>query len=82
MDRNLDLIRRILQDVKAIPIGQMAGPTYYPDEYPNDIVIEHLKLLHKEGYIEAIIHEERSGLNSIMISRLTSKGHDFLSRNP
>ena len=84
MERDLDLDQRILQDVETIPPGRIAGPTYYPDTYPDEVVREHIKRLHKEGFIDAIIHEDRgtpSPLDSIVISGLTPKGRDWLRRN-
>jgi hypothetical protein len=79
MTRNLDLFRRILKDVEAMPTGKPLSNITYP-EYDKEIIHEHIKLLKDAGFIDAIIFEAGSPktIRKYQINRLTNLGHDFL----
>lgn len=78
MERDFDLIRRILQDVEKAPVGEIIGDIDYPDDYPKVVVYEHVKLLLDEKFLEGEAMQQNDVVVIVRISRLTWKGHDFL----
>ncbi len=84
MKRDLDLFRRILLDVEALPPGKFLDNIKYP-EYEKEIVDEHIKLLHDAHFIDATTLQLGSPktLKKYQINRLTNLGYEFLknSRN-
>jgi hypothetical protein len=79
MERNLDLVRRIMLEIQSISPGETKSTFACEGEYKQAIVYEHLRLLHKEGFIEGNITPDRSRIGAVSISALTWKGHDFIS---
>lgn len=79
MKRDLDLIRRILLDIEALPVGQSRDSIKYP-EYDQPTIGQHINLLHQAGLIEAIIQKVKptNRVVKFTITGLTWKGHDFL----
>jgi Hypothetical protein (DUF2513) len=79
MKRDLDLIRSFLLTVEAD--GDHAIPTGHTDEK----VADHAQQLIEEGWIEgAVVRNHQNVPPGFAITRLTSKGHDFIdaTRNP
>ena len=79
MKRDLDLIRRILLEIEALPPGQSLDSIKYP-EYEELTIHKHVDLLDQAGLIEAIIKKVKptNRVVKFMITGLTWKGHDFL----
>ncbi len=79
MKRDLDLFRRILLDVEALPPGKFLNNIKYP-EYEKEIIHEHIKLLKEAGFIDATTLELGipKTIRIYQINRLTNLGHDFL----
>lgn len=92
MKRGIELIRAILLKVEEIPIGQTISSPLEINEYDENVVAEHVRLLHEKGYIDARIVEEFDSydlvgspqVESYMITRLLNDGHDFIAdtKNP
>jgi len=79
MERDLDLIRRILGDVeKTIPEESNVEDAFYHEEYNRAIVCEHMRLLIEEGFVEGDVQSDRGRVTYVSISRLLWKGHDFI----
>lgn len=73
MKRDIDLIRSILLNVESD--GKHAVPGGHTDQE----VADHVQQLIEEGLVEGIVVRDREGLPSgAAITRLTSKGHDFV----
>jgi hypothetical protein len=79
MNRDLDLFRRILKDVEALPPGKFLRNIKYP-KYEKEIINEHIRLLKEAGFIDAFIVEAGipKTVRKYEINRLTNLGHDFL----
>ena len=92
MKRDIELIRAILLKVEEIPIGQTISSPLKINEYDEDIIAEHVRLLYEQGYIDARIVEEFDSydlvgspqVESYTITRLLNDGHDFIAdtKNP
>lgn len=93
MKRDLELIRAILLKVEETPIGQPLSSPLKIDGYEDDdIIAEHVRLLHEKSYIDARITEEFNSydlaglprVESYTITRLLNDGHDFIAdaKNP
>ena len=76
MKRNMDLILAILEYVETNDKGSVRFleiPSF--DKYSEEEVVEHLELCHEAKYIAG----QRTA-SAFLPRRLTSKGHDALSR--
>lgn len=92
MKRDIELIRAILLKAEEIPIGQTISSPLKINEYDEDIIAEHVRLLYEQGYIDARIVEEFDSydlvgspqVESYTITRLLNDGHDFIAdtKNP
>lgn len=84
MKRNPDIVRAILLQVEALPIGHSLESIKQDGEEGEDVIAEHVRLLKEASYIDALISE---GMNDIgvkqvtfySINRLLNDGHDFLA---
>ncbi len=81
MTRDMDLNRRLLQEIEAAPFDGGAVSLDLP-EVPKAVVQYHLLLLAEAGLIEALDASTMGGPRYIP-KRLTWSGHEFLeaSRN-
>lgn len=79
MSRDLDLFRRILKDVEALPPGKFLNKINY-NKYEKEIIHEHIRLLKEAGFIDAVIFEAGipKTVRKYQINRLANLGHDFL----
>lgn len=79
MNRDLDLFRRILKDVEALPPGEFLNNIKY-SKYEKEIIHEHIRLLKEEDFIDAFILEAGipKTVRKYKINRLKNLGHDFL----
>ena len=79
MEHDIDLIRRILQDIEALPPGTQLTRLPYP-EYEKDVVHEHVKILENKKFIDA--KTSRRGIPSTVrkfwITGLTWEGNKLL----
>ena len=79
MERDFELIRRILKDIEKTSAGEIIENLDYPNAYPTSIVYEHVKLLVDEGFVEGeALQNNNHEIVVIRIYRLTWKGHDFV----
>jgi hypothetical protein len=78
MERNFDLIRRILRDVEKMPPGGAVEDSTYHGEYDRATVCEHMRLLIEEDFIEGNVQSDRGRVTAVIIFRLLWKGHDFI----
>lgn len=78
MKRDLDLVREILIVVEKAS-EPIEPPLGMEEEYNEELINYHVKLLEQAGLIEAICNEYRSGRIEVMsIRSLTWEGHEFL----
>lgn len=79
MKRDLDLFRRILLDIEALPPGKSIDNLKYP-EYEKEIVHEHIRLLKEASFIDANLYERGTPktVRKYHINRLLNQGYDFL----
>jgi len=77
MKRDLDLVRAILKDVENAPAGKtIIQPTL--EGYGDKDIGEHVWLLADAGLIDAEVTRTMRGPYTILIRRLTWRGHDFI----
>jgi hypothetical protein len=89
MKRDLNLIKAILLLVEETPVGKTLSCPLMIDGYEDeDVVSEHVRLLHEKCYIEAQIefdfnsYDLRGAPPRILrytIIRLLNDGHDFIA---
>ncbi|MEB3269902.1 MAG: DUF2513 domain-containing protein [Leptolyngbya sp.] len=81
MKRDLELLKKILMKVEELPVGRCLSPPLGIEDYDEEIVFEHVRLLQEANFIEAIVV-----LNprTYEVSRLLNDGHDFVAnaKNP
>ena len=77
MERNMDLIKEILQKLEVQKtFGGGLGAKSFPD-HPPEYVSHHIAIMKDAGLIEA--KETKKGMNRKFVAqRLTWQGHDFL----
>lgn len=82
MTRDLDLFRRILKDVEAMPVGTSIKDIKYP-EYDKEIIHEHIDLLHQAKFIDVVPYKAGipKTIRKYQINGITNLGHDFLSNS-
>jgi len=82
MKRNFDLIRRIMVHVEKVPPNHFVDEVslqYLSDEYGQEIVLQHVKLLMEENFLKGKIHQNHNDvIDKIRITEITWKGHDFI----
>lgn len=78
MKRNWDLIRNILVKAEDLNEGEHFGEDVFDDSYINEVA-QHLVMLDKAGFIEAI---NNGGLNhqTRICTGLTWDGYEFLDK--
>jgi Hypothetical protein (DUF2513) len=82
MKRDFDLLRKILKECEAVPVGTphfTLENTGDLDGYNMDAINEHLSLLIDTGFIEGNVVSDFTGISFVNIFCLTWQGHDFLS---
>ncbi len=77
MERDFDLIRRILTDIENLPIGESLTKIKFPD-YDMRTIDEHIFLLDSVGMINMDTIKAQGGHKQYRITGLTWQGHDFL----
>jgi hypothetical protein len=77
MERNFDLVCRILVDIRRMPAGESLDEISYP-EYDQPTVYGHVDLLVEAGLVKAKILKYGDGIEAIHVAGLTWDGHDFL----
>jgi len=76
MNRNMDLIRRILLEIETWPSDcRPAQPEFEGVE--QSTISYHAQLLYEAGYIDGYERKTQAG-NTIYPQRLTWEGHEFL----
>jgi hypothetical protein len=79
MKQDIDLIRRILKDIEALPPGKSIDSLNYP-EYEKEIIHEHIKILEDEQFINVVTF--RAGIPATVrkfkILGMKFKGTEFL----
>lgn len=79
MERDFNLIRRILLSVETKPVGELLQDLLY-DDTDQYIVAEHVRIMIEEGLIDGKVTDYINGMPpGYLIRRLTWKGHDFLA---
>ncbi|WP_429499376.1 DUF2513 domain-containing protein [Robbsia andropogonis] len=78
MERDWDLIRRILLLLEALPdtAGRLAADQV--DGYDSDIVSYHLQILGQAGLVEVRCTKDMSGSIRCFAISMTWAGHEFL----
>ncbi|MGB3494556.1 MAG: DUF2513 domain-containing protein [Elainellaceae cyanobacterium] len=84
MKRNPEIVRAILLQVEALPIGHSLASIKWDGDEDEDVIAEHVRLLKEANYIDARIIEGMSsrGVKQVKvysINRLLNDGHDFLA---
>lgn len=77
MKRDMDLIREILFFIEAQPAGLLIQEIDYDDNYSQEEVIGHLRLIDDAGLVDGTM-EFHSGGSLIAIHGLSNEGHDLL----
>ena len=75
MKRDMDLFRKVLLEVEAIPPDMVHWTRVTVDGYSQDEVAYHARLAHDAGFIEARF---LPGTNEFNVQRLTYAGTEFL----
>jgi hypothetical protein len=77
--RDMDLVREILLKVEATPPQELGGKFRMPSQN-GPIVMEHLAMLIDEGFLDgkALRADQSNAPVTVVVTRLTWKGHDFL----
>jgi len=79
MTRDMDLIRNIMLDVEAAPVGQEINGNLEYDGKDQFEIADHVLQLKEQGLIEGlIVRDGRNVPRGYVIWRLTPAGHDFL----
>jgi DNA-binding transcriptional ArsR family regulator len=83
MNKDLELIRKILLHVEKQAVGQAVTSMEF-DDYDDPTIGEHVRLLEECGYIEVevclVVNELGIEIvNDYCISRLLNPGHDFIA---
>lgn len=79
MQRDIDLIRKLLLEIeKAPPDHYISGHEISTPNYTIDQVLYHLVLLEEANMINAQCIYGDDKIQAIMIQRITWSGHDFL----
>ena len=76
MKRDFELVRKILFKVEALPAGEIIEDLSV-ENYDDDTVSEHTKLLIEANLIQGRVLEYEHG-TLITVQRLTWDGHDFI----
>lgn len=78
MKLDLDLMRQIMLEIEKLPAGVIAQ-NFRLDGAEHFVVLEHLRLLHEEGYFDGCIVPGKNGQPlQAAVTRLTMKGHEFV----
>ncbi len=77
MKRDFDLVRKIILEIRELPANSLPVGLEYPDEYDQDVVNEHIRLLIEAGLIEGNIIDSLDGIFEVQVHRLTWNGQDF-----
>lgn len=79
MERDFNLIRRILLSVETAPVGELIQDLPY-DDTDKYTLSEHVRIMIQEGLVDGEVTDYINGMPpSYLIRRLTWKGHDFLA---
>lgn len=76
MNRDFDLIRKIMTDIEMLPSGECKQQFEYP-EIDTTTALYHVALLIDAGLIRGKTEEHSEGIDVIVFD-LTWNGHDFL----
>jgi hypothetical protein len=76
MKRDMDLVRRILLCIEEQPLNY-AGIELSIDGWDQESISEHVRMLAKAGYVEAMDVSTYKGADWRPV-RMTWEGHDFL----
>lgn len=82
MQRDFNLIRKILLTVESTPAGEMLQSNELAyDGYNSATIAEHVEILIEAGLIhsEDWAPDDETGGTIFLINRLTWQGHDFLA---
>lgn len=81
MQRDWDLIRKILLATDAALPGERLGERHFPGEN-GAVLFEHVRLLKEAGYLEAALSPSKSGKGGgmFLIDRLAWDGHDLIAK--
>lgn len=74
MQRNLDLIRRLLLWAEELPPEGRSGGEFKSEGYSDAEILEHVRLAQEAGWLEA----KFVGRELCHVHRLTWGGHEFL----
>lgn len=78
MERDFELIRLILMEVKRIPAGEKFTDIDHLTGYDKATVYAHVSLLLDAGLIEGNVIKIMKGINGISISGITWEGYNFI----
>ena len=80
MQRDWDLVRKILLATDAAPPGKRLGQRDFP-RVDHAVLFEHVRLLKESGCVAATLSPSKSGDGGgmFMIDRLVWNGHDLLA---
>ena len=84
MRLNYDLLREILLDTEATPLGEIIRGFGYEGRDPLEVA-EHTLLLITDGFLDGTFTTDHRGFPCVFaIHRLTMKGHEFIqnAKNP
>ena len=75
----MDLIRKIMLNVESED-GDKGQSNLIIDGYPQDIIAEHVRLIHDAGFIEGPVQFESGSTKVIAysINRITWNGYEFI----
>jgi len=76
--RDFDLIRTILKEAEGVQASNPVDGFEYPDEYDQQTVNDHTRLLIDSGFINGECINCIGGDMAFSISGLTWKGNDFI----
>ncbi|WP_010325171.1 DUF2513 domain-containing protein [Marinobacterium stanieri] len=77
MERNWDLVREIMLNVRELPPRQSLRCTDV-EGYDAEVVAEHMYLLEQAGLAEVTMSRSLNGPASGRVNRLTWDGHEFI----
>ena len=85
MKRDFDLIRIIVAHIETLQPGHFAAESSFTGylgldkKYDRAVILEHIGLLLEEDFIKGKTHKSYDGnIDSVHITGLTWKGHDFI----
>ena len=77
MQRDWELIRRILMEVENLPSGGITQSIQI-EGVDSATVAEHIKLLVNKGFLDGETYDLNAGSSGYVIKGISWEGHDFL----